>query len=333
MNILFRVDAGGKVGLGHYYRSVSLAKKLAVKGHNIFFIHKSSDFWNNEKSKGFPFHSFVLKANEELSELQIIKEYSIDIFYVDGIIEFEDGYMNRIKQHAKVVFYQNNSNSRHLADVFILPSLHQKKKFFDSFTAGTTIYQGLEYFTFHDKISSLKKKEELEEVKNIGIIAGGSDPRNTLKILQAMLDLKQNERINFTFFYGNDYKNLIELKIYITKFAKYSYKEFNHQEILNNDLLISAFGVSTYEFMALGMPILSYGHQEANAQAADYLANKTNALVSLGLIDNLTITKLNAELAILIKNKQRRKHLSNLAKSTLDFEGIDRIIKILENAE
>jgi len=333
MNFLFRVDAGGEVGLGHYYRSLSLAKKLSEKGHNIIFIHRASDFWEMEKSRGFPFQTFELNADNPLIELEIIKECSIDVLYVDGIIEFNDDFIKRIKHHAKVVFYQNNSKARHLANIFILPSVHQKQDFFKVFTSDTKIFQGLEYFIFHESIQFFDEKEDLGKGENIGIIAGGSDPRNTLKILQPLLDVKQNKDIDFTFFYGTDYKRLFELKKYSTKFVKYSYKEFNHQDILNKDLLISAFGVSTYEFMALGLPILSYGHQETNAEAADYLADKTNALVSLGLIDNLSQEKLNAELIILITNKQKRERLSNLAKSTLDFKGIDRIIKILENAE
>lgn len=146
-----------------------------------------------------------------------------------------------------------------------------------------------------------------------------------------MLDSEKYQDISFTFFYGNDYKYLTELKKFETKYTNYSYLEFHHKNILENDLLISAFGVSTYEFMALGMPILSYGHQEANAEASQYLAKKTNALINLGLIDDLTKIRLNSKLNELINNKYKIKNLSRSAKSTLDFKGIDRIIKILEN--
>ncbi|HET8858755.1 hypothetical protein [Marivirga sp.] len=331
MNILFRVDAGGEVGLGHYYRSVALANKLSEKGHKILFAHNPSDFWDLEKSKGFTFQTFELNSLKQINELLIIKQYLIDLFYVDGIIEFDKEFISQIKKYAKIAFYQNISNSKYLADLFILPSINQKKPFFSDFKPSTRVYQGLEYFTFHNKVTSLKKKESINEVKNIGIIAGGTDPKNTLKIIQGMLDKKDYKNISFNFFYGNDYKYLIDLKKYNTKYTNFLYNEFNHQDILKNDLLISAFGVSTYEFMALGMPILSYGHQKANAEAVQYLAKNTDALISLGLIDDLTETKLNSELNELINNPNKRKKLSKLAKSTLDFKGVDRIVKILEN--
>ena len=51
MNFLFRVDAGGKVGLGHFYRSVTLAHEITKRGHNVIFQHEKSIFWNSIKKK------------------------------------------------------------------------------------------------------------------------------------------------------------------------------------------------------------------------------------------------------------------------------------------
>jgi spore coat polysaccharide biosynthesis predicted glycosyltransferase SpsG len=331
MKILFRVDAGGELGLGHYYRSFALAKSLVKNGHEIIFIHLQSDFWESEKIKGFPFQNFEINPSDQLNELLIIKDCLIDLFYVDGVIEFDSSYIAQIKKYVKIVFYQNISDSRQLSDIFILPSIHQQNKFFDKFHPSTKIYQGLKYFTFHNKVISLKKKGYIDYVKNIGIIAGGSDPKNTMKIIQGMLDCIEYKDLNFTFYYGSDYKYLTLLKKYKAKHLKFKYNQFEHQDILKNDLLISAFGVSTYEFMALGMPILSYGHQKANAQALDYLAKHTQALISIGHIDELNNSKLRKELTDLINNQSKRNNLANLAKMTVDFEGINRIMKIIEN--
>lgn len=165
MKILFRVDAGGEVGLGHYYRSIALANKLAEKGHKIYFVHMASRFWSNEKSNNIPFQTFEVNSLKHCNELSVIKEYSIDILYVDGIIEYNKQYMNQIKSYVKIVFYQNLSNSRSFSDIFILPSIHQKKEFFLDFGKRTQVYQGLKYFTFHDKVTSLKKKRILVKLK------------------------------------------------------------------------------------------------------------------------------------------------------------------------
>lgn len=69
---LFRVDAGGKVGLGHFYRSWHLARELKKRGHTVEFIHRASHFWKN--LVGFDFiHSNLDTEKELVQTLAILK--------------------------------------------------------------------------------------------------------------------------------------------------------------------------------------------------------------------------------------------------------------------
>ena len=141
MNFLFRVDAGGEIGLGHFYRSAALANEIKKRGHKVIFHHKKSIFWDNIK-ENFEFKS--IEFNKK-STLDIILKEKIDILFVDGIIDFDKNEINEIKKYTKLIFFQNLAKSRKYADIFILPSLNYNYNFLKIFPVNTKIYKGLEY--------------------------------------------------------------------------------------------------------------------------------------------------------------------------------------------
>ncbi|WP_057935974.1 hypothetical protein [Algoriphagus resistens] len=327
---LFRVDAGGKVGLGHFYRSWHLARELKKRGHTVEFIHRASHFWKN--LVGFDFiHSNLDTEKELVQTLAILKAGDFHTFFVDGMLEFEEEAFKTIKELVKVVFYQVNTASRHLSDIFILPSIHQEADFFSVFDSKTKIFQGLRYFTFNQDISSLSTKpfESLEDVKNVGIITGGSDPENVLLRVYNMIDFKEFEGIIFSFFFGENFLHLNTIPLKVPKNVVFS--PFDFDQIVQTELLVSTFGVSTYEFMCLGMPILSLGHQKSNAYASKVLAQRTNAIFHLGDINELNSKDLIRSLKRFINDKSSREFLVINSKKTIDLKGVDRVVNILEN--
>ncbi|MRX64309.1 hypothetical protein [Maribacter luteus] len=328
--ILFRVDAGEKVGLGHFFRSYSLAKALAQKGYAVTFVHTRSGFWDTLDNFEFP-HSILQEKNSSKETINICLNGKYEILYVDGIIDFDSNDINTLKDNAKLVFYQNLSESRYLADVYILPSLHQKESFFEKFNnIKTQIYQGLEYFTFNEKIRNLGLKEIQSDdcVNDIGIICGGSDPRNVMLMVYKLIDFLKWENITFNFYFGENYMHHNSIPQSTPK--NVNFLAYDISVINNSDMLIAVFGVSTYEFMALGMPIISIAHQQANAHASEVLEHKTASICHLGLIDNIKTTELNTTIAKFVKDIIFRRSLNKNSKMVLDFNGIERVVKILE---
>jgi spore coat polysaccharide biosynthesis predicted glycosyltransferase SpsG len=252
---------------------------------------------------------------------------------VDGIIEFNKEEIDKIKnQRTTVIFYQNLSNSRNLADIYILPSLHQERSFFKSFDLShTALYQGLEYFLYNDEISCLipKKICESKPVKSIGIICGGSDPKNVMLTLYELIDTSQWHNVVFNFYFGEAY--LFKQSIPLNFPDNVNFLPYNLGDINENDFLIAAFGVSTYEFMTLGMPIVSLGHQIANTKASQWISEKTNAIFHLGLVDNINTDSINKAIEKMIVDVDYRIGLSKISRQVVDLNGFDRIIKIIEN--
>ncbi len=329
--ILFRVDAGGKVGLGHYYRSLNLASALSERGHIVVFLHQPSVFWSTQKDFPYKHYSLSLDSSEQ-DMLSICASENADIFYVDGILPFTPQFILEIKKRAKVVFYQNLSDSRYLADVFILPSIHQTEDFFLPFQdSGTTVYSGLAYFTFNKEIEKYTPNSFTEEskIQKIAVIAGGSDPRNLLHTLYEMLDEEVLlENFKFTFYYGNDYMHKDTIPADLKKNT--SFTLYDVDGILSHDVLIAAFGVSAYEFMCLGMPVIGIGHQKSNADALRIVAEKTGAIYDMGEIDDMNKERFNTTLVTLFQKKRELVKMIQRATEILDKHGVSRVANILE---
>jgi spore coat polysaccharide biosynthesis predicted glycosyltransferase SpsG len=166
------------------------------------------------------------------------------------------------------------------------------------------------------------------DLSQIGSICGGSDPRNVTRKLYDLIDFPKWNTITFNFYLGENYMHSHSLPQ--PSYMNVNFLPYDMNEIYKSDLLIAAFGVSTYEFMALGMPIISIGHQESNAHASKVLNEKTKAICHLGLIDLLESVTLNETIGEFANDSTIRKLLSEKSKATLDFKGIDRIVEIIE---
>ncbi len=330
MNFLFNIEAGDEIGLGHFYRSVSVARVLKEKGHFVVFIFKPTRFWIKEIENGFEFDTVQIISDEYTTLLKSIEEYKIQIFYFDGFKMFNEIHLDQIKLKCKVVFYQNNSESRFLSDLFIQPSSHMLDDYYEGFSKNAKIIQGLQYFVVNEKVKALKPKtsKSLLTCATIGVISGGTDPTNSLVKVYRKLDFNYFKDVKFVFFYGTDYPFMYEIPQ--RKLNNVCFELYNIDEIYKSDLLISAFGVSTYEFLALGLPTVCFGHQISNAKACDYISNKYNAAVSLGYIDDVSDELFNYNILKVIQDKEMRECLSKNAKNLIDFKGSQRVAEILE---
>jgi spore coat polysaccharide biosynthesis predicted glycosyltransferase SpsG len=261
-------------------------------------------------------------------EYEIIVSHLFDVLYVDGNIFYSKEDALKIKQKVSLIMYQNLSESRFYADTYILPSIHQEISFFKNFNSKTKLYKGLQYFTFNEDVKNCTYKEISEVVSSIAITTGGSDPNNVLLSLFKLISDNSNfNSIKFTFYYG---KNFMHKDLIPSDAINFHFKEFNLEHILESDLIISAFGVTSYELLALGVPLICVGHQKSTAEASDFLAKYTNGFLSLGIYNTLSSSQLNSAITSLLKH-DIRKLLSEKAKSLLDFNGINRVANIIEN--
>ena len=329
--ILFRVDAGGSVGLGHYYRSLSLAKSLSKKNNHISFVFKKSEFWKKIIDAGFTFPYYMIDVEKGVkSELDLPNIGTFDILYVDGFIDYSSNDKKLFENYGiKIMFYQNLSVSRYFCDYYVLPSIHQKDDFFEGFKKGTELYTGLKYFTFNEAVLKIPKKKPVDSIKKIAITSGGSDPNNVLGTWFRILKDISIKELEFTLFYGEDYQFKDDIKENQRENIKW--EKFNHVKVLEHDFLISAFGVSTYEFLALNMPLLTFGHIKQNSDSAEFLSQKIKTFQNLGIIETITPDLFCKFLEKHINDIEKTNLMASRNEEFIDLKGIQRVTSIIES--
>ena len=108
MKIIIRVDGYNRIGLGHIYRTTSLAHHLS--DHQILFVSKKIHKLgiNFFKSQNFNIKTFTLK--KEFYE--IIANFEPDIIFND-ILDTSADYIEYLKGPAVLWYYLSKSGSRH----------------------------------------------------------------------------------------------------------------------------------------------------------------------------------------------------------------------------
>lgn len=332
MKILMRVDAGGAIGLGHYYRSMNLCQELKDHNHEIIITYLPSTFWSHQTNKIDGIQYFQLDADSQWEEtFELISLHQPHVYYVDAIINMPKSFAQMAKNQSKLIFYQNITSSYDLANIFILPSAHLPR-FIKPMKKG--FYQGLQYLILNKKLDQIEKKNTLKnQIEHIAITAGGSDPSGSmLRVLEAITsDMVLLKKYKWCFYLGVDFVHRDE---FINQMIPYqdqiSHDTFDHESILQNDILIGAFGVSTFEFMYLGIPIIAFGHQDANADAASFLEQSTKSLVSIGNIHLHSTFEIATSLKSILADEDKLKQQAKNAQNIIDLKGAERVRKLIE---
>ena len=94
---------------------------------------------------------------------------------------------------------------------------------------------------------------------------------------------------------------------------------------------INTFGVSTYELIYLGVPVITIGHVRKNAEGSACLAEKYGLNYDLGLIDDLTREKFFSTLKTLIKNPKQLEKMQDKSIGLIDGLGANRVAKLIHS--
>ena len=333
MRIYFRVDAGPKVGLGHLTRSLLIANTIRQKNRDveIIFLTSDDDYTNTKISLTDYKHLKNLDCTEEEFLLKHCKERDDAVLFIDKLYNYSENYIQRLTTQIKVIMFHNMCDGGHLSDAFILPAAHVNPQIIDNFkllNSRVKFYQGMDYVVLNKKITDLNKSKTKTGIINLVITTGGSDPSGVmLKVLDwinqiNLKNLKVYALIGETFVHFDKLQRLKKELNSKIKIVTYNVNYFS-----NADIVISTFGVSTYEMIYLGFVILSIGHCEQNARGSKFLSQKCNQLIDLGNIEKLSLEdfKLGFNKGISILSSKEIKYCS------LDGNGVNRVIDIIYN--
>lgn len=257
-------EGGLKLGLGHIYRTLSLANQLK-KYANIKFLTTSGAIEINKIRE----NNFEFFRGENITEIKNQLDLNKPQIVIIDKLEVEESFCRDIKQsfNPRVVIFGNTSSANKFADIVINAAIgtnYRNKSFIDKNT-NTLYFEGPKYLVLRDEFYEHKNSYEFKnDLKRILLIFGGSDQANlTSRVLNKLLSMDYDFKIDVVL--GVKFGFHFELNQVLDKHERKEekvniYKDVNNisELILNSDLIITSPGTTMFESFCIGAPTIAF---------------------------------------------------------------------------
>ena len=316
--ILIRADGEEKLGMGHVYRALSLAYHLT--GHNILLVTQNDMELGRKKIEASHFPLELINQNDDI--FGIVERYKPDIV-INDILDTSKEYMEKLKKAVpRIVNFEDQGDGAKYADA-VINALYEEG-------AGKNFYCGFKYFFIRDEFLTAKPKEFSNEVKNIVILFGGSDPSNLTRKLYEILqkndmsspNIKYHFITGFGYAHKNEIKDDIEHGIYIHNDVK-RVSDF----LAKADMAITSQGRTIYELACMGVPsiVMAQNQRELEHKFAGF----ANGFINIGLGTDVDEDAICSTLRWLINTGSVRKEMHDLLLEKDFRTGQERVIRLI----
>ena len=321
MKIIFRADGSHKRGMGHIYRSISLAKQFPRK--DVIFILRPSPV-AEKKIKQEKYKFLIAKSDSQ--DFKLLNKYIPDIVITD-ILNTKIGYMKKLKTLCKcLVTIDDEGKGNNFADL-IFNILYNKKTKADNkriFTSPTYQILNKKYAKYHNKTKKIKRI-----IKNILITQGGADTANiTPKIINALKNVNLPKNTSVHVVVGPAFKKQKELKKIRLKNKIIFHKNIPSLDplIFRADIAITSCGVTPYEIASVGTPMIITCQNKMETETAKRFG-KNKAAINLG--DKFIKKQFLTAVTKLIKSQVLRENMSMAQRKYISPRGAQKIKNLI----
>lgn len=257
-------DGGLEMGMGHIYRTITLARELKNDAM-IFFLTKSNKRVI-DKIKKSEFRVLKLKNDDEI--INYLKKINPNTVIIDRL-KVEENFAKKLrdKLDARLIIYGNISAANKYAHIVvnaIVGSNFKNRKILDKNT-NTLYFYGPKYWNLRKEFYEFRKKRKKpnNEIKKILLLFGGSDPLNLItRVTDKLLSLDKSFKIDILLGAGFIYFDKLKkvLKNYPDK--KKNVKVYKDAEnvaefMYKANLVITSPGLSMFEAFCVETPVIA----------------------------------------------------------------------------
>jgi len=334
--IVIRADGSDSIGTGHIFRTMALANRLMASNREVIYLCRDlpvslakrmekagievvsipdTTFFEDEKT-------FVLEYIEKVKPRWII---------VDHYDVKEEYYISLRQAGAKIMAIDDINHTKFPVDVLLNQNINANEMNYRC-NSNTIKLLGPRYALVR-KVYRRKRKNTgiRKSIKRIMVFMGGADPNNqTQKVLKGIELSKRKVVVDVILGPAFMFKREIE-KITSKDLLKYKV----HCDIpdLANimqraDLAIGTGGSTCWEMCTMKMPMILMPiaeNQKGNAEGLD----KAGAAINIGWWEDVTPEDISRVLKTI--SDKRVKEMSYHASSICSGDGVNKIVKILEN--
>lgn len=321
-NIVIRVDADNVLGMGHFYRSLNLAKEMKKRGVKLSFLTKSP-IVTKLTPKNIPV--MKLPKDSHKDQKKIISELKADIIIIDKLEE-ASLLINLYKKYSKKILAIDYTGKNQNMIKYGINMLYPKTGI-----KGKNSFSGLEYSILNDDFIKTKKIPISNKVKKIIVLQGGADTFCfTPKIINSLNEIQ--EKLSITIILGPSFNCKKELDKAI-KISKHNLKILqnvkNMSKIMKNqDIAITGGGMTLLELAHLGIPsIVICGAKFENETAS--LMQKKGFAINLGYKRKWSKSKLSSTVRELMYDNDLRRSMNKNGRKLIDGKGTKRVSDLI----
>lgn len=323
LKILFVASGNSNIGMGHIYRTLTLADFLIGNEIKIFLLNASDYAKKIIKDNGYEyiegdFNDVYCEANK----------YDI---VINDILDTSINYMEHLKKANNfIVNFEDLSISSDRANL-VFNALYER------LNAPINHKYGYKYCVLKEDFLLEEPNDFRNEVKNILITFGGVDLNNlTLKTIDSIKDLALKKEFTIKVILGPGYKRESELLSKIKEYglerqAKVLKNVSNMaKEMKNIDLALTSNGRTVYELASMKIPIISIAQNDR--ETLHTFARYNEGISYLGISCNVSNEKIRKKVLELISDKEKRYFMYEHLPHNDLREGVIRIKEeILKN--
>ncbi len=321
---LIRCDGGGKFGYGHVKRMVALARALRDRESigALFALHGTPDAALPIRRAGF--EAVMIDGQDDLAGL--IGKHAPDLLLLDGREGPSRSELEALRRDIPIVAaIDDGSDTRLAADFAYYPPVPQARTL--DWTGARTVPRIGWEWSLLGLNPHLTPIHAMPARPTLLVAMGGSDPMGlTLRAAQALMPLDATFRIRFVIGAGmvDAAKVAAQLVSLKDTYETVEGADDLAVEYASTDLALCAFGVTTYELAAFGVPAIYLGLSEDHARSAGAF-EAAGMGQSLGVASQVRDEDILSAVKALMNDPVRRREMRNAGFSTLDGNGAARI--------
>jgi len=266
------VNAYNEIGTGHVYRCLSIASKLVF--HDVLFLLDEQYELGIHIVDNYNYPFKLYDGEDDL--LKILREWSPQVV-INDILNTSREYITCLKNDGYfVVNFEDLGTGTEVADV-VFDALYEHE------IGENNVFTGHKYYILKDEFYFQPQKLITQQVNNILITFGGSDPNNfTEKVIDSILSTSYEGRINVIVGLGyhglegliDKYESNQSIQIYknVLDISEFMFKA---------DIIFTSAGRTMYEVCSLGVPTICLCQNER--ELTHVFANETNGFINMGL--------------------------------------------------
>lgn len=313
------VDAYDEIGTGHLYRCMSIASKLVM--HDVLFLLDESHKYGINILKNYNYPCIIHDGLDDV--ILKLRDYNPHIVINDILDTNSDYILNLKNQGYFVVNFEDLGPGSEFADV-VFDDLYEHG------LSGKNVFTGYKYYILRDEFYFQPKKVITNNVNNVLIAFGGTDPNNfTEKVINAILATNYEGRVNVILGAGYPDKEGLVSKIESNPAIQvYSNVDNIGEFMFKADIIFTSGGHMIYDICSLGIPTICLCQNEREERHV--FCSNANGFINMGLGVNVSMEKLITQFIDLVNNHEQRIEM-NQRMSSIDlkngFDNVGFIIK------